>query len=406
LEDAVELFNPTASPVDIGGWYLSDSPSDLKRYRIPPGTVVPAGGFQVFYQYQFGATNTDDDAPPLFTFNSAHGDGVYLSEVDSGESLTGYRLSQSFDAAANGVSFGRYLTSVGIEFVVLSQHTFGMDNPANLAQFRTGTGATNAYPLVGPVVISEIMYHPPDYGTNSPADEEYLELFNRSGTNVSLFDSAHPTNVWRLANAVSFSFAPDQALAAGARLLVVGFDPANMTLLNAFRARYGTNGTIVGPYSGQLDNAGETVELWRPDVPQSPPHPDAGFVPQLLVERVSYADVAPWPTNADGGGASLQRLAAANYGNDPVNWMAALPTAGLANIAAPVGTVTLPGGGLVRLAFTVQPGLTYQVEYKNSLTDAVWLPLGDAVLAVGSPLVVEDNLTSQPQRFYRLALVP
>ncbi len=406
LEDAIELFNPTTNSVDLGGWYLSDSASDLKRFRIPEGTIISNGGFTVFYQNQFGPADGETDTPPLFTFNSAHGDGAYLSEADGGGNLTGYRAGVNFEAAANGVSFGRYQTSVGLDFVPLSTRTFGVDNPANLTQFRTGPGKTNTYPLVGPLVLSEIMYHPPDFGTNSPDNEEFIELFNLSSTNVSLFDPAHATNVWRLANAVSFNFATNQTIAANARLLVVGFNPTNTALLNAFRARYGTNGTIVGPYSGNLDNAAETLELWRPDAPQIAPHPDAGFVPQLLVERVTYSDLSPWPTNADGFGASLQRITAAHYGNDPVNWRASVPTAGAANITAPTGTATLPGGGIVRLTFTVQPGLNCQVEFKNNLTNAFWQPLGVPIVATNTMLIVDDSLTAQPQRFYRLNIVP
>jgi len=334
LEDAVELFNATGNSMNIGGWFLSDSQSDLKRYRIPDGTTIPAGGFKVFYQYQFGPADGETDAPPLFTFNAAHGDAVYLSAADAAQNLTGYRLGQSFEAAANGVSLGRYQTSVGVDFVALSARTFGVDAPTSLAEFRSGTGAANALPLVGPVVISEIMYHPPDYGTNSPADEEFVELVNVTSTNVALFDPAHATNVWRLANAVNFSFATNQTIAAGGRLLVVSFAPTDTARLNAFRARYGTNGVVVGPFAGQLDNAGETLELWRPDAPQLPPHPDAGFVPQLLVERVTYSDHAPWPTSADGLGDSLQRIEVAQYGNDPVNWKAAPPTAGGTNVGS------------------------------------------------------------------------
>jgi hypothetical protein len=405
LEDAIELHNPTASPVNIGGWFLSDSQSDLKRYRIPDGTTIPAGGFKVFYQNQFGAGVGDDDAPPFFSFNSARGDAAYLSVADAGQNLTGYRTSVSFDAQANGVSFGRHHTSVGVEFVALSQRTFGVDNPANLAQFRTGGGTTNAYPLVGPVVINEIMYHPPNHGTNSPDAEEFIELLNLSATPVALFDPAHPANVWRLANAVSFDFPLNTSIPAQGTLVVVPFNPlANSGALAAFRSRYGTNGTLLGPYSGTLNNAGETIELWRPDAPQTAP-PDAGFVPQILVERVSYSNVAPWPLGAGGGGASLQRIVAANYGNEPVNWRAGLPTVGMPNVLPPTGTASLPGGGVVRLSFTVQPGLTYRVEYKNNLTDATWLPLGGTHLATGETLLVDDNLNSQPQRFYRLSVV-
>jgi hypothetical protein len=405
LEDAIELHNPTASPVNIGGWFLSDSQSELKRYRIPDGTTIPAGGFKVFYQNQFGAGVGDDDAPPFFSFNSARGDAAYLSVADAGQNLTGYRTSVSFDAQANGVSFGRHHTSVGVEFVALSQRTFGVDNPANLAQFRTGGGTTNAYPLVGPVVINEIMYHPPNHGTNSPDAEEFIELLNLSATPVALFDPAHPANVWRLANAVSFVFPLNTSIPAHGTLVVVPFDPlANSGALAAFRSRYGTNGTLLGPYSGTLNNEGETIELWRPDAPQTAP-PDAGFVPQILVERVSYSNVAPWPLGAGGGGASLQRIVAANYGNEPVNWRAGLPTVGMPNVLPPTGTASLPGGGVVRLSFTVQPGLTYRVEYKNNLTDATWLPLGGTHLATGETLLVDDNLNSQPQRFYRLSVV-
>ena len=81
-----------------------------------------------------------------------------------------------------------------------------------MEQFRTGTGASNAYPKVGPVVISEIMYHPPDLGTNDNGRDEYIELHNISTVPVALFES---TNAWRLRDAVDFDFAPGTVLAPG-----------------------------------------------------------------------------------------------------------------------------------------------------------------------------------------------
>jgi len=407
LEDAIELFNPTANTVNIGGWYLSDSASDLKRHRIADGTTIPAGGLRVFYQSQFGPADGEADAPPLFSLNSAHGDAVYLSEADASTNLTGYRASVTFDAAANGVSFGRYQTSVGVDFVAMSQRTFGVDNPGTVAQFRTGGGLTNAYPLVGPVVINEIMYHPPDLGTNSPEDEEFIELLNITGAAVPLFDPARPANVWRLADAVSFDFPANTVLAANARLLVVPFDPANnAAALAAFRARYGTNGIILGPYSGKLDNAGDAIELWQPDAPQAPPRPDAGFVPYILVERVAYSDQTPWPIAADGSGPSLQRFTRQNYGNDPVNWREAAPSAGTLNVFPPVATAAFPGGGIVRLAFSVQPGLNCQVQFKTNLNQTAWMPLGAPVLSDGDSLVVDDEIGGLEQKFYRLVVLP
>ncbi len=378
LEDAVELFNPTASDVPIGGWYLSDSQSDLKRYRIPDGTSIPAGGYRVFYQGDFGPADGETDTPPLFTFNSAHGDAVYLSEADAGGNLTGYRIGQAFDASTNAASFGRYATSVGVDFVTLSHATFGVDHPANVADFRTGTGASNAYPRVGPIVLNEIMYHPAQ-GTNTTEnpDEEYIELHNLTGASVPLRDPAHPTNTWRLASAVTFDF-PDLSIPAGGYLVVVPFDPAtNAAALTAFEARYGNQGWLVGPYSGRLNNAGDAIELWRPDAPQAPPRADAGYVPYFLVDRVVYSDLTPWPTAADGGGASLQRLVPTEYGNDPVNWKADGPTVGRTNtpsageppiVLVPPQSRTNITGSSVEFTVTADgtAPLSYQWLFNNS----------------------------------------
>jgi len=68
LEDAVEIYNPGLTTVDIGGWFLSNSKNDFKKYRIATGTTIAGHGFKVFYEYQFNPTN-GSSVP--FTFNSA-----------------------------------------------------------------------------------------------------------------------------------------------------------------------------------------------------------------------------------------------------------------------------------------------------------------------------------------------
>ena len=40
LVDAIELFNPSASSVDISWWFLSDRRNDPRKFRIPDGTVI------------------------------------------------------------------------------------------------------------------------------------------------------------------------------------------------------------------------------------------------------------------------------------------------------------------------------------------------------------------------------
>ncbi|MBI4324730.1 MAG: lamin tail domain-containing protein, partial [Chloroflexi bacterium] len=332
LEDAIELSNVTGEPVPLGGWFISNSENNLKKYRIPEGTVLPASGCLVFYEQHF---NANPDVPPSFTLNSAHGDEVVLSSADAAGNLTGHRAVVRFGAAENGVSFGRHRTSAGVDFVAMSRRSFGVDAPLSLAEFRLGNGKENAAPLTGPVVINEIMYHAPE-GTDAAenSDWEFIELYNLTETDVALYDPEHPQNTWKLGNAVDFVFPRNTVLPAQSYLLVVGVDPgSNEAALEAFRRQYSvsSNTPIYGPWKGKLANNSQSVELFKPDSPQQLPHPDAGFVPYILADRVAYRDQAPWSPEADGSGASLQRLNSGAYGNEPLNWTANSPTAGRAN---------------------------------------------------------------------------
>jgi hypothetical protein len=213
-----------------------------------------------------------------------------------------------------------------------------------VAEFRTGPGAPNPYPKIGPVVISELMYHPPDVGTNDNAFDEYIELHNPSAQAIPLFDpnlyygtngaviADGRTNTWHLRNAVDFNFPPNTLLPAGGYLLVVSFDPADATALASFRSHYGLGPdmAIVGPFTGKLDNSNEELNLNMPDSPEA-----NGEAPYVLVEHVHYYDAAPWPTNADGLGQSLQRVSLTGFANDPTNWVAAAPTPGAGQSANP-----------------------------------------------------------------------
>ena len=331
--DAIELFNPTANAVNLGGWFLSDDFFTPEKFRLPANTFIPAHGFLVFTENDFNAAGAG------FALN-ASGDDVWLFSGDAASNLTGYAHGFSFGAAEEGVSFGRVVLSMGDEDFV--------------AQRTNTLGGTNAGPRVGPVVVAEIMFHPPDSGTNENFLAEFIELQNITATNVLLFDPNVPTNTWHLRNAVDFDFPTNLTLPAGARLLVVGFDPAHdPASLAAFRAAYpiSTNSALLGPWAGHLDNAGETIELKKPGVPT------AGGVPYVMVEAVHYRASAPWPVGADGEGASLQRIAVMAYGNEPTNWCASVPTPGVVNESnlAPTVLLTSPAHGAI---FTAPTNLT------------------------------------------------
>jgi hypothetical protein len=352
--DTVELFNPTAASVSLGGWFLTDDFGTPKKYRIPNTNIV-AGGYLTFDESQF---NTPPEASTSFALSSA-GDEIYLFSGD-GTNLTGYVQGYSFGAAANGVSFGRYTDSqTNVHFV---------------AQSAVTLGAANAGPKVGPIVISEINYHPPELSTSRGLSDntldEYIELRNISGAPVPLYDTSHPANTWRLRDAVSFTFPRAVTLPPGGFALVVGFEPRSGPALDAFRAvnNVAPGTPIYGPWEGKLNNSKNDVELVRPDAPD----PGDGSVPSILVDKVDYFDSAPWPTNGvDGAGLSLQRIDLAAYGNDPINWQAGTRTPGgvaPTNVVSPPAIVTQPtdtissenAGATLTVVASGSPPLSYQ----------------------------------------------
>jgi hypothetical protein len=47
--DWVEIHNPSASPVSLQGWYISDNPNKPTKFQITEDISIPAGGYQVIF---------------------------------------------------------------------------------------------------------------------------------------------------------------------------------------------------------------------------------------------------------------------------------------------------------------------------------------------------------------------
>jgi len=288
--DWIELYNTTDTAIDIGGWFLSDSKDALFKYEIAAGTTIGPYDYLVFYQ------------------DLHFGNGT----------LTGYRAFEDFGASETGVSFGRHYKN-------------STDNYNFIATEQITPGSANAYPKVGPIVISEIMYNPDwPYGSPYPNDQfEYVELQNVSAEPVTLYDyeTGEP---WKFSDGIEFSFPIDVpvTIPAGGYFLVVKSPAAFSWCYPGVPAEI-----ILGPYNGNLSNSGERLELNMPgDVDNK------GVRQYIRIDRVNYSDgshpencpglIDLWPIESDGQGASLTRKIISDYGNDPDNWIAASPSPG------------------------------------------------------------------------------
>lgn len=78
FEDWFELYNPGAVAVDIGGWWLSNRAGNPMKWQVPAGTVIPAGGLQVFICSKRNET-TGGLMHTNFNLNQTEGDHVRLS---------------------------------------------------------------------------------------------------------------------------------------------------------------------------------------------------------------------------------------------------------------------------------------------------------------------------------------
>jgi len=304
--DAIELHNTTDQPIDVSGWLLSDSNADYAKFTLPAGTVIPAHGYRVFDEEDFNPT---PGAGKSFALDGLRGEEIWLLAGDGGRPKQ-FVDQVEFRATPDGVSLGRWPDSSGL--------LFPMTSPT--------LGGENAGPVLGAIVLSEIMYDP----SLDPDDEslEFVELYNRSGQAIDL-------GGWSLIGGVDFGFFPGTSLAPGEALTVVPFDPLDEVAAAAFRNHYGMSGSarLVGPFGGRLNLGGELLQLLRPDAP-SPSEPD--YLPLVLVDQVEYDDDAPWPAEPKGAGASLHRATADAFGGVSTSWNAHAPTPGATSYVANV----------------------------------------------------------------------
>jgi hypothetical protein len=306
--DWIELYNTTNQTINIGSWFLSDSDSNLTKYEIAEGTTIGPYGYYVCYQNTNFGNTSDPGCHEAFAL-SENGEAVYLY-AGSGGQLMGEMDTEEFDASETGVAFGRYLKSTGTyNFVAMSSNT---------------PWQANAYPKVGPIVISEIMYHP---SANSNA--EYVELLNISSSPVTLQEYDNELSIyvpWRFndSGGITFDFPLGTTMATGERLLLV----KNLSIFNSVYTGVPSGVKIFEWTDGSLDNAGEKIELTKPG------DQVGGIRYYIQADRINYSDGShpagedPWPTAADGSGKSLGKILPQNYGNDPNNWQAITPSPG------------------------------------------------------------------------------
>ena len=297
----IELHNRSALAVALDGWFLHGSLTDPAPFIFPGGTSIAPGG-----------TLTVPAASLPFSLEPLRGGAVYLSHGGT------HRSGRSY-GAWDGNPWGLVMLPDGEEFVRVREL------PATPA----------GVPVVGPVVVREFSYDPPDV----PGDNDTYEFVEWQNTSAAAVDISG----WRLAGDADFTVPEGVSLPAGGYAVFAPVPPAE------FAARYAAPpGTLVlGPWSGSLPDSGGEVRIVRRLPPVMAEGPDFGYHPEVTLERIRYRDTAPWPAEADGTGLNPQRAAPGGYGNDPASWTTGAPSPGAADSPnlPPSITITAPADG-------------------------------------------------------------
>ncbi len=168
---------------------------------------------------------------------------------------------------------------------------------------RTVTYTGPGVSLDGKLAITEIMYHP------AAPSSSFVEIHNLSSTETL------PLGGLRV-DGIDAVIGHGRFIAPGGYAVLAGNLPG-------YQSSYGNAEVVVGEFSGTLDNGGETLSLqWTQGTNRT------------VLDRVTYSDNPPWPTAADGGGASLQ-LIDPSHDNDRIGNWSAIDPSGTAPLATP-----------------------------------------------------------------------
>ena len=260
LLDFIELYNHGNQPVDISGFFLSDT-ATTNSFIVPSNTVIAARGFKVFDQNALGFGLSSGGETIYFRGS----DQVVLDAVQ-------------FEAQGNGVSYGR--------------HPDGAPAYYPLAALTPGTNNSNV--LIHDIVINEIMYRP----VSGNSDDEYVELYNQGTNPVDLAG-------WRFVSGIDYTFPSNTVLQAGQYLVVA----RNLTNLLAHYGNLTTLNTF-GDYDGSLANSGERLALAMPDLNVSTNNQGqvSTNTVYVVVDEVTYVNGGNWGKWANEGGSSLELI--------------------------------------------------------------------------------------------------
>jgi hypothetical protein len=305
----IELYNKGVSNVNLNGWYFSKGVT-----YVFPDTTINAGNYFVVaknalsFDYTFGFTPAQWTDGLLSNFGSEIELSDALGEV---KDYVYYLPTLPWDTLANGYgpsleicdpnSDNSLPESWSASRILAGTNGIG-ENIYATPNAKCGSGAN--------LVITEIMYNPPESGTDTL---EFIEIYN-NGADVNL-------EGFTFSEGVNLTF-PSYDLPANQYVLVAANSAAMLSTFSVPSIQW---------TSGALSNSGENITIVDP----------YGYI----IDHVPYDDQTPWDSLADGYGPSLTLCDPNSDNSLAVNWKASTEFAAINAVGDSI--FATPGSGCV-----------------------------------------------------------
>jgi len=396
FEDWFEIHNPGTNLVSLAGYFLTDALTNKSKFQIPPGYAIPPGGYLLVWADDEANQNNGSRPDLHVNFSlSKSGDGIGLFTPD------GIQVDAViFNTQTTDVSLGRFPDA--------SASLYSMTNPTpRAANFYP---LPNTPPMSAPLLDQTIL-------------EGTLLAFTATATDTNLpaqqltfsFDAA-PTNATIDAATGNFIWETSEVDGGNGYLITIRVTDNGTPALSATRSftvnviESNTPPALI-PITGRNVDEGSnvtfTVAATDPDVPEQNLsfHLDANAPTGASIDAVT--GVFSWtPTSAQAPGVFQITIRTRDDGAPALE-----DSTVVAITVNQAGTEPLrfhslaASNGVVRLPWNSVQGHTYRLEYKNTLDETSWTPLGADILANATGMFVTDDIGTNAQRIYRVLLV-
>jgi len=355
-EPWVELFNASTNTISLAGCYLGTNYSSATNWAFPANASLAPGQFLVVW---LDGQPAQSNGPALHTsFRlTANGGAIALARI-----------------VADSPQIVDYLNYLPLT----ANYSYGDFPDAQpfyrQAMFHITPGGTNNA-IASPITVSINEWMAENTGSllnpGTSKYDDWFELYNPASEAADL-TGYYLTDT--LGNPFQYQIPAGYVVPAHGFLLVWadGKSSANSTNSPDLHVSF------------KLDKGGEAIGLFAPD--------------GTAIDAVAFGSQTANITEGrypDGGALRL---------------FMPTPSPRLPNIlpaAAYPPTIDrceLQADHSLALSFLTSPGHTYRVEYKNDLTESIWLPLGAEHFATGTNAAINDNSDSW-QRFYRVQMI-